>query len=155
MNNLDDLFVEALLNDKATFKSKEMELSISLSKNPKRFNIGVSKRTGNYEGVGCCVNSLQEVKSYIRSHWLRISGKPLPERNPEERAWYIKLRNGKKYPIGIFKDKPKLQLCDDCYALKLPYGKYPELDWDRDEQNPDIMYIPKHAVFDITDLGEH
>lgn len=156
MENLDDLFVTLFLRDKATFvdKKNHVELELTLFKNPKRLAVHIRKTRGNCEGYGSGRNSVAEAKAMIRDRYLKITGCAFPETNPEERTWYMKLRNGKYYPLCVSVDKPKLTSAHDCYAVHLRNGRYPELDWDRDEQNPDIMYIPKDVIWEITDDKE-
>lgn len=151
MKNIDELIIEAFLNDKAVFKKDNMVVSIGFCGKPKRISISVQQTKGDYAGMGCAVNSVEEAKSTIRRNYLRLSGTPFPESDPEERAWFVQLLNHKYYPIGVGTAQPELMECDGYYALDLQMGWYPELDFDRDEQNPDIIYIPKNAIWDITD----
>lgn len=149
INNLDELFVVLFLKDKATYITKDVEVSLEFCAHPKRIHVNIQHK--RLEGCGAAVNSVAEAKSMIRDSFLRYTGKAFPEKNPEVRTWYIQLRNHKYYPLCVSSYKPELVPCDDCYAVNLRYGRYPELDWDRDEQNPDIIYIPKNVVWSITD----
>lgn len=149
IDNLDELFVQLFLKGEYKYKLKKIEIDFGFASNPKRIRVNVTHK--GLEGCGAAVNSVKEAKSLIRDAFLRYTGTTFPEKNPEERTWYIQLRNGKFYPLCVSAYKPELIPCDDCYAVNLRYGRYPEIDWDRDEQNPDIVYIPKDVVWCLTD----
>lgn len=160
--DIEKLFTDAFLFGKASVLINKVEVDVHLfNHSPKRIGVGVKKMYGDYHGFGSGTDSLAEALSSIRSAYLNIMKKPLPELVPPPvRMWYMRIKNGKYYPFMESANKPFMtdyliepEEGEDYYLIKLDVKRYPELNG-YERYDDEHIYLPRHDYSGLTDYLE-
>lgn len=159
--DFDEMFTNLFLTGKdQVVEINRIHLRINLMCQPKGIGIGVCKQYGDHHGHGSGAVNVEEAISSLRAMYLAIAKEDLPEVSlPPVRTWYVYVRRGAYYPFYEGRYKPNMEdylISDpqsgneDEYFFDIPMSMAPELDFPREGNT---VYIPKHAVWSITDCS--
>ena len=152
--DLNDFFIQVLLNGKAEVEINKVQIMGSTHMYPKTLSVQMNNTNGGFEGCGSSQHNFDEACSMIRKMYLRYTGSNLPETTtPPNRTWYVHVVRGLMLPIHVGPYSPNLEdylLTDPQsglqeYCFKVQPHLIPHFGFDCEDG---YMYFPKHTVWE-------
>lgn len=152
--DLNDFFIQVLLNGKAEVEINKVQIMGSTHKYPKTLSLQMNSTVNGYEGCGSSVHDFEEACSLVRDRYRHYTGHELPETTPPpSRVWYVHIVRGLMLPIFIGPYRPNLEdylLTNDQtglqeYCFKVQPHLVQHYGFDCEDG---YMYFPKHTVWE-------